>query len=131
MKRLGMKKRYLLILVFVFLLASALFASLAVTPENIVVKRSDAALVQLVAFNGTLGSGFGQKVLQKDMNSDGYTDLIVGAPYKNISGGATDYTGQVYIFYGNSQGLRSYASSQANVTYNGTFKSLFWDKYAG
>lgn len=41
----------------------------------------------------------------KDINSDGYADLVVGAPALNGTSGTG--TGRVYLIYGSSSGLRS------------------------
>lgn len=73
-----------------------------------------------ITLNGTSPSLFGESLLAEDINNDSYIDLVVGARMKNLSGGAGDRTGQIYIFYGSSDGMHSYTAAEANVTINGT-----------
>lgn len=52
-----------------------------------------------------------------DVNGDGFTDIIIGAPFNDSNG--ID-AGAVYIFYGNSFFGRAINVSNANVTLKGT-----------
>ncbi|MDD4878184.1 MAG: PGF-pre-PGF domain-containing protein [Candidatus Nanoarchaeia archaeon] len=119
------KKRLCLFCISAMLFALLIYLSFAVTPADIIVRRSDAAVVQLAVINGTSPGYFGWPLLAEDINNDGRVDLITGASYKNLSGGAADYTGQVLVFYGGIAGFQSMTADNANVVFNGTYKSLF------
>jgi len=73
-----------------------------------------------VTINGTKGSYFGSAIEAKDLNNDSLIDLVISSPYKNLSDGASDYTGQVHIFYNSQSGFYNMVSTDANVTINGT-----------
>ena len=61
------------------------------------------------AIGENVGDGFGYSVSTAgDVNGDGYSDVIVGVPY--YSGGQ----GKAYVFYGNSTGLSTTPSWEAN-----------------
>ncbi|MBU4241701.1 MAG: FG-GAP repeat protein, partial [Nanoarchaeota archaeon] len=77
-----------------------------------------------VTFNGTLESRFGNSLGSGDFNNDSFPDLVVGTPYANLSGPKEFNTGQVFIFYGSSDGLHASTDIGANVTFNGTFNGL-------
>ncbi len=49
---------------------------------------------------------FGFNIASGDFNGDGYTDLAVGAPKQNLSGGLTA-AGAIYVIYGSSGGLQT------------------------
>jgi hypothetical protein len=37
-----------------------------------------------------------------DANNDGYADLLIGAPYADVTGGAWSNSGEAYLFFGRS-----------------------------
>ncbi|GHE76277.1 hypothetical protein GCM10018785_50690 [Streptomyces longispororuber] len=49
------------------------------------------------------GDGFGEAVAARDVNGDGYTDLIVGAPGEAI--GSKKSAGSVTVLYGSKKGI--------------------------
>ena len=65
-------------------------------------------------------AGFGYALAVADLNVDGCSDLVVGAPFKNLDATNTD-TGAVYLLLGSPQGL---AKGPASLTFqqglNGT-----------
>ncbi len=62
------------------------------------------------SFNGT-GSGFGSSIAGGvDMNLDGYSDIIVGAPtYANST--AALRTGRIYIYFGGPLGIQAWTTT--------------------
>ena len=51
---------------------------------------------------GSIGDKFGYSVAGTDIGSDGYSDILVGAPYNDtINGGKTD-AGAVYVYNGST-----------------------------
>jgi hypothetical protein len=50
------------------------------------------------------GAKFGFAVAAGDFNADGRADLAIGAPFKDVAGGAVD-GGEVEVIYGSSTGL--------------------------
>ena len=48
--------------------------------------RSYTAAEANVTINGTSPGFFGHNILVQDLNNDGYPDLIISAPYQNLSG---------------------------------------------
>ena len=111
-----MQKKGLLLILGIILLV---FLVLAVTPADRVVQRDNLVVLQHALINGSNGGTLGDSVLViADLNNDSYNDFITGAPSKTVNGVA--FTGQIYIFYGSSDGLRNYDTTQANVTINGS-----------
>uniref|UniRef100_A0A673Z4I2 Integrin subunit alpha 7 n=1 Tax=Salmo trutta TaxID=8032 RepID=A0A673Z4I2_SALTR len=74
---------------------------------------------QHILWGEELGSSFGYSVATADLNSDGWTDLIVGAP--NYFDRKTEIGGAVYIFL-NRFGNWEYAQP---IRLNGTHDSMF------
>ena len=69
------------------------------------------------SYNAQLGYSVGSA---GDVNGDGYSDVIVGAPYYNTD--ADDATeGKVYVFHGSGSGLSSTAA-WSKLTYTGSAK---------
>ena len=114
------EKRYLLILVFAFLLASVLFVCLAVTPADISARGSNTAVLNRAFINGTSPDYFGASLVAFDFNNDSYNDLAIGASGKTLTGGSKTYFGQIYVFFGGSSGILNYTAAEANITINGT-----------
>ena len=75
-----------------------------------------------VTINGTNADDYlGQSVSSGDVNGDGYKDAIIGA--YNASPNSQSSAGKVYVFFGGptaSLDGKSWTSSSANVTINGT-----------
>ncbi|KAB1269638.1 Integrin alpha-7 [Camelus dromedarius] len=110
----------------------------------VVILRKDSAsrLVPEVTLSGErLASGFGYSLAVADLNNDGWTDLVVGAPYffelQEELGGAVsdclspapadiavgapfDGDGKVFIYHGSSLGLVVTASQVRAVAGPGT-----------
>ncbi|GDY64532.1 hypothetical protein SAV14893_039250 [Streptomyces avermitilis] len=53
------------------------------------------------------GDGFGSSVASADLDADGYADLLVGAPYEDVTGAKT--RGSVTVLWGGAQGLKGSA----------------------
>ncbi|VDN07933.1 unnamed protein product [Thelazia callipaeda] len=60
-----------------------------------------------------LGSAFGYSLEVTDLNSDGYDDLLVGAPFEYAERADGSFGGAVYIFY--SSGIRRKRNENVNV----------------
>jgi len=73
----------------------------------------DADSAEFLLTGESVSNSFGSSVCTADINSDGYSDVIVGADGWNSG------TGRVYIFYGNSSGLVSVNASSADTIING------------
>ncbi|MBU2589662.1 MAG: FG-GAP repeat protein [Nanoarchaeota archaeon] len=118
------KKLITIFLSAIFLLSILLVV--AVTPTDRVLERDNLAVVQMAVFNGTSPGLFGDSYMTtNDFNNDGYLDLVIGANGKNLSGGALNFWGQVYLFYGSSAGFHSMTTDNANITLNGTSPGRF------
>ncbi|CDR00238.1 unnamed protein product [Oncorhynchus mykiss] len=74
---------------------------------------------QHILWGEELASSFGYSVATADLNSDGWTDLIVGAP--NYFDRKAEIGGAVYIFL-NPFGNWEYAQP---IRLNGTYDSMF------
>lgn len=59
-----------------------------------------------------------RKGVNKDLNGDGYPDLVVGASFYN-STAASSNQGRVFIFYGTAAGVATQAAQAANTIING------------
>ncbi|MBU4351802.1 MAG: FG-GAP repeat protein [Nanoarchaeota archaeon] len=75
-----------------------------------------------ITINGSAPSQFGYRLLADDFNNDNNPDLIVGSNWRNITGGAGDYYGQVSVFFGTSEGILPSTADNANLSINGTTK---------
>ncbi|MEU9467777.1 hypothetical protein AB0D78_14150 [Streptomyces avermitilis] len=53
------------------------------------------------------GDAFGSSVASADLDADGYADLLVGAPYEDVTGAKT--RGSVTVLWGGAQGLKGSA----------------------
>lgn len=65
------------------------------------------------------GDRFGHALATVDYNQDGYTDLVIGAPYEDTTPTITD-VGTVVVVYGASGGLGTGLAGDAYVQGNGT-----------
>jgi hypothetical protein len=63
--------------------------------------------------SGTAGSAAGLALEHADVNMDGYSDLIIGAPY------AGNYYGAVYLLFGGKKGVTAKNMADADQTING------------
>ncbi|WP_406331610.1 FG-GAP-like repeat-containing protein [Streptomyces sp. NBC_00203] len=77
---------------------------------------------QLISQNTTGVAGaaetydaFGSSVASADLDTDGYADLLVGAPYEDVPGAQT--RGSVTVLWGSAQGLKSSAVLPAPSPY--------------
>jgi hypothetical protein len=78
------------------------------------------------------GDRFGWNVSYAgDINSDGFSDIIIGAPYNDSADGSHADAGAAYVFYGPLKG--NYSASTANVTIYGTMSNdhFGWDLASG
>lgn len=53
------------------------------------------------------GAGFGYALASGDVNGDGFSDVIIGAPYYQNSIAAVVPLGRVFIYYGSAEGLET------------------------
>jgi len=56
----------------------------------------------LSLINGVFGDNFGHSLASGDMNGDGYDDLAIGVPWRDVD---AQNSGEVYVFHGMSSGL--------------------------
>lgn len=91
-------------------------------------------LVELISGNSSESERYGWNISKGDLNSDGYNDIIIGAPYNDSQAGGIPEAGAVYIFLGykniSDSGLKP---SSANVTIYGNTDGghLGWDVCGG
>jgi hypothetical protein len=89
--------------------AYVFFGYLGFTQNNIFTSNADVAI-----YGENPEDQFGWSVSGAgDINSDGFHDVIIGAP------GWGNDTGRAYIFYGRSSWNQSYSASEANVILTG------------
>jgi hypothetical protein len=68
---------------------------------------------------GSIGDKFGYSVAGTDMGADGYSDILVGAPYNDTINGSKTDAGAVYVFNG-SRAIPAILNA-GNYTRNGEF----------
>lgn len=63
--------------------------------------------------NADLDDLFGSALASGDFNNDGYDDLAIGNPERNITtpSGTQENAGAAYVLYGSSEGLSAFAAS--------------------
>ncbi len=85
----------------------------------------NAVNADLTVSSGKQGDRFGSSVSSAgDVNSDGYHDILVGAPYNDTIDGSKSDAGAVYIFYGGSS-LPSNAAGADAARYGETANDHF------
>jgi len=71
-----------------------------------------------VILKGIPGDRFGWSVSRAgDVNSDGYDDVIIGAPYNDTKLGGISDAGAIYVFNGNATMTNKTALDADNITY--------------
>ncbi|MCG2717340.1 MAG: hypothetical protein L6408_00695 [Nanoarchaeota archaeon] len=60
----------------------------------------EAFIGKKLRINGSSGDYAGWNVTSVDLNCDGYSDIVIGAPYNDSSDGSRTDCGCVYIFFG-------------------------------
>ncbi|MBY8977381.1 FG-GAP repeat protein [Rhodobacteraceae bacterium NNCM2] len=66
----------------------------------------DAYNTTLISSSGFYGTGFGYSIAGGgDINGDGINDIVIGSNFADIGGGSSDYTGAVFVIFGQSGGF--------------------------
>ncbi len=68
----------------------------------------------LSIINGISGDNFGYSLASGDLNGDGYDDLAVGVPWRDVD---AQNSGEVYVFHGMSSGLWSKSYTHLSQEY--------------
>lgn len=86
---------------------------------------SNQLVVKEVKQGLQFGEYFGSSVSAVDLNNDGMTDLLVGAPFYSEGSGGDE--GKVYVFISNGEELQSFAELTGSTKSNARFGTYIGD----